>query len=239
MTHRPFVKVCGLTRVEDALLAARLGVDFLGLVFYPRSPRAVEPEQALALVQAVRAVFGPAVWGGPRWVGVFVNAAVDEVRAVMARVGLDLAQLHGEEPPEAVAALEGRAFKALRPQGTDDPVLALAPQYAAAGPRDPNAPQLLVDAFSPAAYGGTGQPASWDAAASLAARYRVLLAGGLRPENLPQALEQVRPWGVDLSSGLERGPGRKDADRLQALARVLGLQPRDALSAPTTEEATA
>ncbi len=210
------VKICGLTRIEDALLAAEAGADFLGLVFYPRSPRAVTRRQARTIVEAVRAAFG---LRAPRFVGVFVNAPLEEVRRLMDEVGLDLVQLHGEEPPEMVQALWPRAYKALRPT---DPEVALtqARAYTEGMKILPDRPLLLVDAHHRGMYGGTGRPAHEDAARILAQRYPILLAGGLTPENVAEKIRRIQPWGVDVSSGVEDRPGIKDPARVQAFIQA-------------------
>ena len=202
------VKICGTTNLEDALAAVEAGADLLGFILYAKSPRYVAPAMVAEIVAGVRA----AVPAPPRFVGVFVNAPPDEVLAVLAQTGLDLAQLHGDEPAAALAALQGRGFKAVRPTGLDD-ALALAEAYAALGA----GPDLLIDAYAPHAYGGTGQRADWTAAAAVAQRVpHLLLAGGLTPENVAAAVEAVKPWGVDVASGVEASPGRKDHAKVRA-----------------------
>ncbi len=214
------VKVCGITNLEDALVAVHAGADFLGFVCYPRSPRYLPAEEAGRIISALRAAEGSV-----HTVGVFVNASLAEVRRVMAVAGFDLAQLHGDEPVEMVAALGGRAFKALRPR-TFGEAMALT-SYLAAAPSVPRFPQLLVDAYHPDLYGGSGRTGDWSLAGRLAQQCpRMLLAGGLTPENVAEAIAQVRPWGVDVSSGVELAPGRKDHDRVRAFiaaARAVGV----------------
>jgi phosphoribosylanthranilate isomerase len=214
MTH---VKICGITRLEDARCAAGLGADFLGFVFYRKSARFVTPERAATIVRAIRSEFGPAA---PRFVGVFVNEPVERVRTVIDLAGLDLAQLHGDEPPEEVQALSPRGFKALRPQSGQEA------EKAAAAYRDvlvdvPASPQLLADAYHPHHFGGTGERADWTVARSLARRFRLLLAGGLTPASVGAAIRQTHPWGVDVSSGVERAPGIKDRARVRAFVRAV------------------
>jgi len=202
------VKICGTTNLEDALAAVEAGADLLGFILYPKSPRYVTPAVVAEIVAGVRA----AVPAPPRFVGVFVNASPDEVLAVLAQTGLDLAQLHGDEPAAALRVLHGRGFKAVRPTGLED-ALALAEAYAALGA----GPDLLIDAYDPHAYGGTGQRADWTAAAAVAQRIpHLLLAGGLTPENVAAAVAAVKPWGVDVASGVEQMPGRKDHAKVQA-----------------------
>ena len=202
------VKICGTTNLEDALAAVEAGADLLGFILYPKSPRYVAPAMVAEIVAGVRA----AVPAPPRFVGVFVNAPPDEVLAVLAQTGLDLAQLHGDEPAAALRTLQGRGFKAVRPTGRED-ALALAEAYTALGA----GPDLLIDAYDPHAYGGTGQRADWTAAAAVAQRVpHLLLAGGLTPENVAAAVEAVKPWGVDVASGVEASPGRKDHAKVRA-----------------------
>ena len=209
-------KICGLTRVQDALAAARYGADFLGVVLYSRSPRYLPPGQAAALVDAVRQKVGDQA---PRFVAVVVNPSPDLLEAVLTVVQPDLLQLHGDEPPSALQTLAGRAYKALRLRPGAPPPDAAA--YARHAPPQPTAPQLLVDAYTPHAYGGTGRRADWESAAFLARSYRLLLAGGLTPENIRQAVRRVRPWGVDVSSGVEAAPGVKAPQRIRALMQAL------------------
>jgi phosphoribosylanthranilate isomerase len=206
------VKICGLTRAEDAALAVALGADALGFVFWPRSPRAVTP-------QAVRAI----VDGLPAFVtrvGVFVNAAPEQVADIVGRARLDVAQLHGDERVEDFVRVPVRLIRGVS-LGSDDDVRRVADWPAEITP--------LVDAADPERRGGTGQKADWIRAAALAAMRPIVLAGGLRAENVEGAMRVVRPWAVDVSSGVEDAPGIKGAERLRALfgavmrARTEGL----------------
>jgi phosphoribosylanthranilate isomerase len=184
-------------------VAADAGADYLGFILYRRSQRYVNSEAVREIGTAVR----DRGYTGVQFVGVFVNSPTVEVAAVLDAAGLDWAQLHGDEPPEALAALADRAFKALRP-ATLDGALAAAATYAASPDQRPG---LLIDAYHPQHYGGTGQAGDWVLAAAVTTRHPgVLLAGGLTPDNVAAALAAVRPWGVDVSSGVEQGPGRKD-----------------------------
>jgi phosphoribosylanthranilate isomerase len=148
-------------------------------------------------------------------VGIFVNAPPSEVARLLAECDLDLAQLSGDETPEDLAALRGRAFKAIRVTG---PAAADGDARRFAIPGEGRTmPAMLLDAAAGAGqYGGTGQMADWQVAAALAARYHLLLAGGLNPENVAEAVRAVRPWGVDVASGVESSPGRKDPARIRA-----------------------
>jgi phosphoribosylanthranilate isomerase len=205
------IKICGLTTLEDALAAAEAGADLLGFNFYPPSPRFISIETCARLVSALkeRGYAGPLV-------GVFVNAAPEQIAAVLDTCRLDLAQLHGDEPPEALARLGARAFKALRPSSPEDLQESLR-RYAPY----PASPAWLVDSYRLGEYGGTGQTADWSMARRLAEQAPILLAGGLRPENVTEAIRQVQPWGVDVASGVESAPGRKDAHKMRALVQAV------------------
>lgn len=205
---RLHVKICGLTRAADAVAAAAAGADLLGMIFYPPSPRGISLPQAREIVRAVR----EAGFTHVRLVAVTVNAPRHLLERLLNEVGVDLIQLHGDEPPVILEALRGRGYKALRPHTPEE--LALdAPWYLDLGPRE--GPRLLVDAAVKGAYGGTGHLANWDAARRLARRYPILLAGGLTPDNVADAVRAVRPWGVDTSSGVEAAPGQKDISRVR------------------------
>jgi len=232
------VKICGITNLGDALCAARAGADLLGFIFYDRSPRYVSPASARAIVRGLRAELGDPSSGSlvtPRLVGVFVNEQPDAVARIVRYANLDLAQLHGDEPPSALRTLAGLAYKAIRPQpGATDPDrsgdLEEWSEYAGSGVCP--GPSLLVDAYSAVAYGGTGHLADWSVAALLARRFPgLLLAGGLTPDNVTAAIEAVHPWGVDISSGVDLSPGVKDRAAVTALiANVRGLSPSVAAS---------
>lgn len=208
------IKICGLRSVDDALMAARAGADMLGLNFYRGTPRGIDPETAVEIVRELRQTFAEQC---PILVGVFVNAAVSDVRQIAAKVGLDFAQLHGGESARMTASLQGLAFKAIRP-ASKAAALADLETFAPTFPADERAPSLLVDAFNPALYGGTGETASLDVALALnQAVPRLMLAGGLRPGNVADRISAVRPWGVDVASGVEKdGPGRKDEAKVRA-----------------------
>jgi phosphoribosylanthranilate isomerase len=200
------IKICGLTNLDDALAAVEAGADYLGFNFYTRSPRYITPE-ACGRLQA-----GLARRGAPATtVGVFVNSPTAEVAAVLDGCGLQLAQLHGDERPEHLTLLWGRAFKVLR-----EPAALSGAELETLSVFSPSRPAFLVDALAPNLYGGSGQLADWPAAARIAARYPIFLAGGLNPDNVAQAVEQVRPWGVDAASGVESAPGKKDHARIAA-----------------------
>ena len=179
----------------------------LGFNFYLKSLRYIFPALAASIVQQIRSRGRPS----PLMVGVFVNSPLEEVRAIMAVAQLDLAQLHGDEPAQMVKQLNGRGFKALRPASEAEAGID-AERFARYGP---NAPVLLIDAHRKDQYGGTGHTADWSIATKLGQQYPILLAGGLTPKNVAEAIRQVRPWGVDVASGVEASPGKKDTEKLK------------------------
>lgn len=199
------VKICGIRRAEDATLAAALGAAAIGFVFWPDSPRAIAPADARAIADALP----PFVTR----VGVFVDATPDEVRAVVAQAGLDVAQLHGDENPADYVAVGARLVKTVTLE--DDAAL----ERARAQPLPVT---LLVDAADRRRRGGTGQRANWDRARQLAAVRPIILAGGLRADNVGDALAHVEPAAIDVSSGVESAPGIKSRDRLAALFDAVG-----------------
>jgi len=203
------VKICGLTSLADAHLAAAAGADLLGFIFHRPSPRYVTPEVVRAIVAGLKAD-----WTEALCVGVFVDEPASQVREVLDFCALDAAQLHGSEPPETIALFPGQAYKAIRPRSPAEAQAALD-RYGRDGP-DGSLPELLLDSFDPRQPGGTGQVGDWGLAAGVAAQRHILLAGGLSPHNVAGAVRAVRPWGVDVSSGVESAPGRKSPDALRA-----------------------
>ncbi len=194
------VKICGVTRVEDALLAARLGADAIGLNMWPGSKRYLPPEAARAIVDRLP----PFVTA----VGVFVNQPPTEVLAAAAASGVAVVQLHGDEPYQDCNGYPIPAIKALRVTGPES--LADLDRY--------HVRAFLLDAPS-AGFGGSGTTFDWALAREAARRTTVILAGGLRPDNVAEAIRAVRPWAVDVASGVEASPGVKDPDEL---ARFIG-----------------
>jgi len=207
------VKICGVTSYEDAQQAARVGADMLGLNFYPPSPRCLRVEAAQAIVERLRAELGVRC---PVLVGVFVDETAQAMRAIAQQVGLDFVQLSGDEGAAVLHDLNGLAFKAVQPADAAQ-ALALAQLYAPLGPSDERAPALLLDAYHPSLRGGTGAQASTEIALVLAqAVPRLLLAGGLKPDNVAERVRTIRPWGVDVASGVEGAvPGRKDPHKVR------------------------
>lgn len=192
------VKICGITNLEDALTAVEAGADALGFVFYSASPRHVTPEQAADIIRRLP----PFV----QTVGLFVNEEQETVNMISDQCGIDLIQLHGEETPAYCDSLRRRIIKAFRVK--DITTLDSLQQYKVAG--------YLLDAWSPTAQGGSGTTFNWEIAAEAVKRgNRIVLAGGLTTDNVAEGIHQVHPYGVDVSSGVESAPGRKDAAKIR------------------------
>lgn len=207
------VKICGVKTLDDALMCCEAGADLIGLNFYPPSPRSLDPATARLLTDALRAECGDQC---PVIVGVFVNESVDSMRDVIAIAGLDAAQLSGYETPETLAALDGRGIKTIRPKDLTE-AIHQAEMFAPLAPTDERLPTLLIDAYHTTLYGGTGEEADQEIARTLQDLVpRLMLAGGLKPENVGNRVRALRPWGVDVASGVEREPGVKDPQRVQA-----------------------
>lgn len=197
-------KICGITRVEDALAAAEAGADAIGLVFYPKSPRAVSVQQARTIIAALP----PFV----TTVGLFVNASRCELGEILDAVPLDMLQFHGDERPADCEGYHRPYIKALRVKPGDDVAAQIEP-YA-------NASGILLDTFVAGVPGGTGLAFDW----SLVPRHLdrpIILAGGLTPENVHSAIEQTQPYAVDVSGGVEARHGIKDADKIRAFMRAV------------------
>ena len=193
------VKICGITRLEDAEAAVAAGASAIGFIFWPASPRFVDPHRA----RKIAAALPPFVTA----VGVFVNQPIEYVNGVATLVRLAAVQLHGDETPEFAALAVAPVIKAV-PIGTDPGIWR-------------SRVRLLLDVHDPVARGGTGRTIDWAAAADLAAQRDILLAGGLTPDNVADAVARVRPFGIDVSSGVERAPGIKDHQRLRALFEAM------------------
>jgi len=197
-------KICGITRIEDALAAVEAGADAIGLVFYGKSPRAVSIEQAAAILQALP----PFVTS----VGLFVDMPRDELQQLLQRLPLDLLQFHGDESP-ADCEGHGRPYiKALRVRPGEDVAAAMAPYAGARG--------ILLDTFVEGVPGGTGASFDWSLVPENAAK-AIILAGGLDAGNVATAIRQVRPYAVDVSGGVEAGKGIKDAGKIRAFVRAV------------------
>jgi phosphoribosylanthranilate isomerase len=205
------IKICGITNIDDARAAAEAGADALGFVFHPASPRCVTPAQAQAIIGSL----SPALCT----VGVFVNLPAAEVLRIAEMCGLDFIQLHGSESREYCRRFPSeRLIKAFSFRSEEE--------FAAAADYPVHA--YLVDAHDPVRFGGTGRTCDWNLAGRFAARHPLVLAGGLNAENLGKALEAVRPLAVDVSSGVESSPGKKDHEELRSL--IAAVRRYDALS---------
>jgi phosphoribosylanthranilate isomerase len=193
------VKICGITRLDDALEAVRAGAGAVGFIFWPGSPRYIDPYRA----REIAAVLPPFVTP----VGVFVDQPSEYVAGVASLVRLGAIQLHGRETPASAAALGRPVVKGLTLTDAIDSW--------------PDSVVLLLDAHDPVRRGGTGQTIDWEGATRVAARRRVILAGGLTPENVGEAIARVQPYGIDVSSGVEQSPGVKHHGRLRALFEAI------------------
>jgi phosphoribosylanthranilate isomerase len=194
---RIHVKVCGITRLEDAERAAELGASALGFVFWPASPRFIDPYRAQAIVRVLPPFVTP--------VGVFVDQPAEFVEEVASLVRLGAVQLHGDESVEYCAQMRNRVIKAV----------GLKARHAGPVSAYPSQVLILLDVHDPVRRGGTGRTVDWETARRIAASRRTILSGGLRPENVAAAIDAVRPYGVDVSSGVESSPGVKDRARLE------------------------
>jgi len=202
------IKICGITSLEDAYAAIEAGTDMLGFNFYPASPRSILLEDCARITTILRQEF-PLV----TLVGVFVNMPVEHARLILEKCSLNLAQLHGDETPAILAAFHGNAYKAFRGVPKNiflDEFISHAPMTI---------PALLLDASIKGFYGGSGLTADWSGASELAKKFAILLAGGLKPGNVADAVGQVHPWGVDTASGVEKSPGKKDLQKMRAFVQ--------------------
>jgi len=191
------IKICGVTNLEDALVAAELGADAIGFVFYEKSPRHISPRAAAFIIRELP----PFVTN----VGVFVNERPEKVVDIAREAGVGCVQLHGDETPEYCQAVGLRTIKALRVK--DASVLNKLRSYSVSA--------VLLDTYREGVPGGTGETFDWEIASEAAGMGRIILSGGLTPENIRQAIDKVQPYAVDVSSGVEAKPGRKDHDKLR------------------------
>jgi phosphoribosylanthranilate isomerase len=214
------VKICGLTTYEDALAAAQAGADLLGFNLFKKSPRYIAPDKAGPICDKLRAELGDQC---PGLVGVFVNELVSNVSAITNQAGLDFAQLSGDESDSIIKELKGMAFKGIQPM-TKDMALDDVNYYKPVFPTNERIPSLLLDAYHPKLRGGTGETASTEAALAVKAEVpRLMLAGGLTPENVAERVKAIQPWGVDVASGVEPpdSPGKKDAAKVKAFIQAV------------------
>jgi phosphoribosylanthranilate isomerase len=200
---KPIVKICGITRVQDAIVSTMLGADMIGLNLFPKSPRSISLAKAREIADAVR--------GNVKLVGVFVNTPTAQVKAAIDLLGIDLAQLHGDEWPEEVQALGRQAIKVFRSLPVTESQLA----------RFPSVWGYLVDTPNPKLFGGTGVVWDWQSLRAVRSPRPLLVAGGISAENARQALAESGATGLDVNSGVESAPGIKNAAKLQRLFEEL------------------
>ncbi len=212
------IKICGITNIDDALAAAEYGADFLGFIFYEPSPRYVEPQKVAAIISALRDQQSRSQIT-PQCVGVFVNEPLRKVNRILSDCQLDRVQLHGEESPEFVLECGSAAFKVIRPKSQQDADELFAKYLPA--PPSMSPPHILLEAYHPNLYGGTGRVADWAMAAKIAAQHPIMLAGSLTSDNVAEAIQVVRPWAVDASSGVEAEKGRKDHAKIKAFVEAV------------------
>ncbi|MDH3976674.1 MAG: phosphoribosylanthranilate isomerase [Deltaproteobacteria bacterium] len=191
------VKICGITKLEDALAAAECGAHALGFVFFRKSPRYIEPDKALEIINQLPPFITP--------VGLFVNEAESRVWDILNTTGINVVQFHGDEAPPYTESFQVRVIKAIRVKSEES--LSAAAAYSCSS--------ILLDAWSPQAYGGTGKKFDWDILRRIGINKRVILAGGLNPDNVAYAIKLVKPYGVDVSSGVEISPGIKDHEKIK------------------------
>jgi phosphoribosylanthranilate isomerase len=203
------IKICGITNLDDASFAAECGADALGFVFHSGSPRYVEPETAKAIIEKIPDRITK--------VGVFVNHALLEVKETVEFCGLDLVQLHGDESPEYCRQFSSPVLiKAFSPRRDDD--LRALSRYSIRA--------ILVDAFDPTRYGGTGKRSDWRLAAKVKESHLLILAGGLNANNIREAIEIASPHAVDISSGVEGSPGRKNPEKVRTIIEIVHQRDR-------------
>jgi phosphoribosylanthranilate isomerase len=197
------VKICGITTLEDARYCAGAGADYLGFIQYPQSPRYISPGQSREILEWIY---------GPEPVGVFVNESAENVNRICDEAGFAIAQLHGHESPEDVAAIEVPVIKSFRVQhdAASEQIRVLMDDY-----RDV-ADFFLLDTHHTSLWGGTGESFNWRVARELATEFPLFLAGGISAANVGEAIDTMRPYAIDLSSSVESEPGVKDFDRLTA-----------------------
>lgn len=198
------IKICGITNMEDAIMAFAYGADALGFIFYKESPRYVTPETAARIIKNLPATISK--------VGVFVNHDIHAVWQIYELCGLDLIQLHGDESPDYCRDIpKSVLIKAISPKCDDD--LAIVNNYAAKA--------FIIDSRDRGLYGGTGKKSNWDLAAKLAEMYAIVLSGGLDSGNVLEAIRTVSPHAVDVNSGVEVSPGKKDPKKVQSIIDIV------------------
>lgn len=213
------IKICGIRSYDNALMVAKAGSNMLGFNFYSKSPRYIEPKSAREIADNLRETSGDDC---PVLIGLFVNATDSHISEVMDLVGLDFAQLSGDESESVLKELRGVGFKAIRPvnkaMALDD-----VNYFQKTFPTDERIPSLILDAYHPKLYGGTGETASIEVALAVKEQVpRMMLAGGLNPDNVAERIQAIKPWGVDVASGVEDDtPGLKDESKVKAFIEAV------------------
>ncbi|MDY6861408.1 MAG: phosphoribosylanthranilate isomerase [Thermodesulfobacteriota bacterium] len=200
------IKICGITSINDAICASECGADALGFVFYPKSPRHIDIKKAASIMKELPPFINRA--------GLFVNPFNEEIFKVLDSCDIDIIQLHGNESPEFCEGLPKRVIKAIRIK--DASTLNLISKYN-------NCSGILLDTFSSYSYGGTGKTFSWDMAKEVSKKRSIILAGGLNEKNIKNAIIEVKPYGVDISSGVESSPGRKDYKKIKNFITIVRM----------------
>ncbi|MGH7799503.1 MAG: phosphoribosylanthranilate isomerase [Thermodesulfobacteriota bacterium] len=196
------IKICGITNLEDALFSVDLGTNALGFVFYKGSKRYIEPDNAKSIISKLP----PFV----TTVGVFANQELEEIKKIKEKTGFDAFQLHGDESPDFCMKLEGKIIKAIRVKDSINPEeIESYPTQA-----------ILFDNYSIEYYGGTGETFGWEILKGFDTSKKIILSGGLTPENVAQAIRIVNPYAVDVSSGVEDSPGKKNPDKLKRFIKA-------------------
>lgn len=200
------IKICGITREGDARYAADSGADLLGFIFVENTPRFIEPEAAGLISSVVQ---------NAEYVGVFMNESNGKVNGIAEQAGLSFVQLHGDESPDFCMQMNRPVIKAFRIM----PEMNEVDIYRLISPYKDCTEYILLDAWHPVAAGGTGHSFNWSTAEKLHQEFRIILAGGLKPENIRQAVEVVKPAGIDVSSGVELSPGIKNHEKISQLIK--------------------
>ncbi|MCP4138358.1 MAG: phosphoribosylanthranilate isomerase [bacterium] len=208
---RPKVKICGITNIEDAQFSVKKGAHYLGFIFYEKSPRYVEPAKAGEIIRAIKEDLKKDLKKSVQFAGVFVNADKKRIESVIEEAGIDVVQFHGDESPEFTHEFESITIKAIRVKGEED--IAAAERY--------ETDFILFDAYSKSAYGGTGRVFNWDLVKNYTEKDRLFLSGGINSSNVKEAVQAVESYAVDVSSGVEKEPGKKDYQKIDELFKAL------------------
>lgn len=197
------VKICGITNLDDAIYAAECGADALGFIFYPKSPRFIEITKAKEIISKLPPFITT--------VGVFVNESIEDIVNTIHECNINMVQLHGDETPNYCSKLPVKTIKAIRVKGEDS--LKKMTEYKTS--------TFLLDAYSEDSYGGSGKVFNWNLAIKAKGYGRIILSGGLTPDNVREAIEKVKPYGVDVSSGVEEREGKKDRKMVKEFIRII------------------